>query len=89
MVSAGLYLGQGVMSLPQKLLTQITNLDFVEMQELLPEAWLQLGEVDHSSCCSDEEEKASRNKHLYVAHIPSQCIIRQRPLTPTRTNRGT
>lgn len=38
MVSAGLYLGHGVMPLPQKLLTKITALEFVEIHELLPEA---------------------------------------------------
>lgn len=52
MVSPGLYLGHSVIPLPQKLLTRTTNLDFVEIQELLPEAWLQSGEADHLPCCS-------------------------------------
>ena len=42
---AGLYLGHGVMPLPQRLLAKILNLEFVEMQDLLPEAWLSL--ADH------------------------------------------
>ena len=52
MVPAGLYLGHGVMPLPQRLLTKILNLEFVEMQDLLPEAWLTLTDDDAAKCCS-------------------------------------
>lgn len=41
MVSVGLYIGHGVILLPQKLFTKISNIDFIEIQliqELLPEA---------------------------------------------------
>ena len=60
MVSAGLYLGHGVMPLPQKLLTKITALEFVEIHELLPEAWLQTGEMENSGCCSSAGAKKRR-----------------------------
>ena len=46
MVSAGLFLGHGVLPLPQKLPAKIRGL--VEIHELLPEAWLQTGETEHS-----------------------------------------
>ena len=50
----------GVMPLPQKLLTRITALEFVEIQELLPEAWLLAGEMEHSGCCSSTGAKKRR-----------------------------
>ena len=52
MVPAGLYLGHGVIPLPQRLLTKILNLEFVEMQDLLPEAWLTLTDDDAAKYCS-------------------------------------
>ena len=52
LVPAGLYLGHGVMPLPQRLLTKILNLEFVEMQDLLPEAWLALTDDDSVKCCA-------------------------------------
>ena len=52
MVPAGLYLGHGVMPLPQRLLTKILNLEFIEMQDLLPEAWLALTDDETVKCCS-------------------------------------
>ena len=52
MAPAGLYLGHGVMPLPQRLLTKILNLEFIEMQDLLPEAWLALTDDETVKCCS-------------------------------------
>jgi hypothetical protein len=51
LVPAGLYLGHGVMPLPQQLQTKILNLEFIEMQDLLPEAWLALTEDEGTKCC--------------------------------------
>ena len=60
MVSARLYVGHGLMPLPQKLLTKITALEFIEIHELLPEAWLLTGEMEHSGCCSSAGAKKRR-----------------------------
>ena len=37
---AGMFLGDGLVPLPQCLVTRILNKDFIEMHELLPEAWV-------------------------------------------------
>ena len=39
-VSAGSYLGEGLMPVPEKLANKIIKLEFVEMQDLMPETWL-------------------------------------------------
>ena len=39
-VPAGMFLGEGLVPLPAKLVQCISNLEFVEMYELLPESWL-------------------------------------------------
>ena len=39
-VLAGMFLGEGLVPLPAKLVFCITNLEFVDMCELVPEAWL-------------------------------------------------
>ena len=39
-VPAGMFLGEGLVPLPAKLVQRISNLEFVEMYELLPESWL-------------------------------------------------
>ena len=59
MVPAGLYLGHGVMPLPNKLLSKITALEFVEIHELLPETWLSasLDVEQPSTCCSSTASK--------------------------------
>ena len=39
-VPAGMFLGEGLVPLPAKLVQRVVNLEFVEMYELLPESWL-------------------------------------------------
>ena len=39
-VPAGMFLGEGLVPLPAKLVQRIICLEFVEMAELLPESWL-------------------------------------------------
>ena len=39
-VPTGLFLGDGLLPLPQKLMKRIVAFDFIEMRELLPEEWL-------------------------------------------------
>ena len=64
MVPAGLhvYLGHGVMPLPQRLLSKILNLEFVEMQDLLPEAWLTSIEDDAAKCCSTSDAEGRKRR---------------------------
>ena len=55
MVPGGLLLGDGLMPLPQRLVKRIWELQFVEMYELRPEAWLAdslLEEESSGKCCS-------------------------------------
>ena len=52
LVPTGMYLGHGIMPLLQRLLAKILNLEFVEMQDLLPEVWLILADDDAAKCCS-------------------------------------
>ena len=40
LVPAGMFLEEGLVPLPAKLVARITKLEFVEMYELLPESWL-------------------------------------------------
>lgn len=40
MVSAGSYMGEGLLPIPEKLVNKIVKLEFIEMHELLPEFWL-------------------------------------------------
>ena len=61
-VPTGLFLGDGVLPLPQRIMKKILALEFVEMRELLPEDWL--GSVEeggeHSelhSCCNSTSRK--------------------------------
>ena len=47
---AGGYMGEGLLPIPDKLVKKITNLEFVELREMLPEVWLR-----------EEKEAATRN----------------------------
>ena len=38
-VSTAVFMGDGMMPIPQKLINRILKLEFIEMQELLPENW--------------------------------------------------
>ena len=92
MVPAGLYLGHGVMPLPQRLLTKILNLEFVEMQDLLPEAWLALTDDEAVKCCSTSaaggrKRRPPRHQYIYMAsglRIPDECTINEVPGDGTR-----
>ena len=47
---AGLYLGDALLPLPQRLVDKISRLEFVVMSELLPEYWL-AEEASEARCC--------------------------------------
>lgn len=68
-VPTGLFLGDGVLPLPQKLMKKIRALEFIEMRELLPEEWLGSLEdgdnAEHHSCCNS----ASRKRKPPVTNI--------------------
>ena len=49
-IPAGLYLGEGFLPLPQRLVEKITKLEYVEMAEPQPEAWL-LEDLRETKCC--------------------------------------
>lgn len=68
MVSAGLYLGHRVMPLPKHLLTRIINLEFEELKELLPEAWLMDGDDYLSTKCYTGTPVGTRKRHLSVTN---------------------
>ena len=67
MVPAGLHYSFGVMPLPQKLLTKILDLEFVDIQDLLPEAWLYSLEEETTGCCSSSS--ATRKRRPPVTNI--------------------
>ena len=48
-LSAGIYVGEGLLPVPAKLAEKITRWEFVEMSELLPEFWSSLSTKDPSS----------------------------------------
>ena len=50
-MSPGLYLGVSHAT-PAAIPHKDTNLEFVEMQDLLPEAWLALTDEESFKCCS-------------------------------------
>ena len=67
-VPTGLFLGDGVLPLPQKLMKRILALEFVEMRELLPEEWLGAWEEGHNAeqhCCNS----ANRRRKPPVTNI--------------------
>ena len=68
-VPTGLFLGDGVLPLPQKLMKKIRALEFIEMRELLPEEWLGSLEegdsADQHNCCNS----ASRKRKPPVTNI--------------------
>lgn len=67
---AGLYLGHGVMPLPQRLLHKTINLEFVEIQEILPEAWLTDSNSDfYVKCCSGAAASGAKKRHPPVTNI--------------------
>ena len=68
-VPTGLFLGDGVLPLPHKLMKRIRALEYVEMRELLPEEWLEPLEEGHSAeqhnCCNS----ANRRRKPPVTNI--------------------
>ena len=48
-IPAGGYMGEGLLPVPDKLVKKIIKLEFVEMQELLPESWLREEEENKST----------------------------------------
>ena len=94
LVPAGLYLVHGVMPLPQRLLTKILNLEFVEMQDILPEAWLTLIDNDTVKCCSASATGGRKRHHPHHQHtciymasglrIPHECAVYEVPHNGTR-----
>ena len=67
MLPGGMYLGDGVMPLPQRLVKKILELQFIEMFELQPEAWLMesLEEDCTAKCCS----ASTRRRRAPVTNI--------------------
>ena len=59
----GLFLGDGVMPIPQKLVNKILALEYVEMRLLLPESWLY--EENGTHCC----DKRDRSKKPEIRSI--------------------
>ena len=58
---ASLYLGDGMVPVPDKLLKKIWALEYIEMRDLLPEAWLHDSCSESSHCCHDKSSaKAKR-----------------------------
>ena len=51
-VPAGLYLGEGFLPLPQRLVDKIARFEYVEMAELQPEAWLLENQSNTKYCHS-------------------------------------
>ena len=51
-VPAGLYLGEGFLPLPQRMVDKIAWFEYVEMVELQPEAWLLENQSDTKYCHS-------------------------------------
>lgn len=80
MVSAGLYLGHKMMPLPQKLLSKIIQLEFVEIHDLLPETWLSPMEDTATLhyCSATNAQKEANHKYIHVA--PGLCLPSERPL---------
>ena len=67
-VPTGLFLGDGVLPLPQKLMKRIRALKFIEMRELLPKEWLGSLEEGHNAeqhCCNS----ANRRRKPPVTNI--------------------
>ena len=62
-ISAGSYMGEGPLPIPEKLVKKIIKLEFIEMHELLPEFWL----------CDKEESKTllglPRRKKATITNI--------------------
>ena len=60
---AGGYMGEGLLPIPDKLVKRILNLEFIELREMLPEAWLR-----------EEEEVVARNVLMLPKRKVSQII---------------
>ena len=60
----GLFLGDGVMPIPQKLVNKILALEYVEMRLLLPESWLY--EENGTHCCDKRDRsKKPENRSIF------------------------
>ena len=63
---AGGYMGEGLLPIPEKLVKKILNLDFVELREMLPEAWLrEEEEVSSKMCWSSRRGRLLRSPILF------------------------
>ena len=59
--SLGLFLGDGIMPIPQKIIRKILALEFVEMRMLLSESWL--SDLDSSThCCNSKHENKKQTQ---------------------------
>ena len=71
---ASLYLGDGVVPVPDKLLKRIWALEFIEMSQLLPEAWVQDAFAESSShCCHDARSNKPIRKGVTSIFSWIQC----------------
>ena len=66
----GVYLGDGIPPVPEKLATKIRKGDFVEMGELLPEFWSPRGD----ECDSGRETKGRRSRKVTDIFTWLQCF---------------
>ncbi len=66
---AGMFLGEGLVPLPSRLVTKIQALEFVEMRDLMPESWLAdatgLQVSEQGKCCA----ALTKPRHLPVTDI--------------------
>jgi hypothetical protein len=64
LVPAGGYMGEGLLPVPDKLVKKILKLEFVEMQELLPESWLR-EEEETKSLVGFHRRKRSTTTNIF------------------------
>ena len=72
---ASLQLGDGVVPVPEKLIKKIWALEYVEMSQLLPEAWIQDNHFESSAHCCHDSGHARHSHQKDVSSIFSwlQC----------------
>ena len=62
---AGLYLGAGIVPIPANLARKIWNLEYVELSQLLPEAWL-FEDQPRNHCCEKKQTRKAEIKSIFV-----------------------
>ena len=70
---ASLYLGDGVVPVPEKLMKKIWSLEYIEMNQLLPEAWVQDSYSESSSHCCHNASASKPKKGVSSIFSWIQC----------------